>query len=155
MRVFTMAFFLSHLSVLSTPAGQHGDIETEAERLRGEARRGGGGGGGALGMCPANRVRCIAAGQRGDIEAEAGRLRGEAAAAAVALSGRRRAAAGHLRMAVESCLADLAMAGSRFDVRIGWESLPQVRRRTACNGRCTMQPCRPSIYSIFCCMWTQ
>lgn len=40
----------------------------------------------------------------------------------------RRAAAGQLRKAVEGCLADLAMAGSRFDVRIGWEPcLPEVR----------------------------
>jgi hypothetical protein len=44
----------------------------------------------------------------------------------VALSGRRRAAAGHLRVAVESCLGELAMAGSRFDVRIGWEPCTQV-----------------------------
>ncbi len=69
------------------------------------------------------------AGQRGEIEAEVGRLRREAAAAAVALSRQRRAAAGHLRVAVESCLAELAMSGSRFDVRIGWEPWPQVRRQ--------------------------
>ena len=45
------------------------------------------------------------------------------------LSRRRRAAAGHLRVAVESCLAELAMAGSRFDVRIGWEPCAQVTAR--------------------------
>ena len=72
------------------------------------------------GMCRAN------AGQREDIEAEAGRARADAVAAAVDLSCRRRAAAGHLRVAVEACLAELAMAGSRFDVRIGWEPWPQV-----------------------------
>jgi hypothetical protein len=69
-------------------------------------------------------------GERSSIEAEAAGLRGGVAAAAAALSGRRRAAAGHLRVAVESCLAGLAMAGSRFDVRIGWEPCAQV---TACQ----------------------
>ena len=48
-------------------------------------------------------------------------------AAAAALSGRRRAAAGQLRVQVEACLADLAMKGSRFDVRIGWLPDSQVR----------------------------
>lgn len=39
---------------------------------------------------------------------------------------RRREAAGKLRAAVEACLTDLAMAGSRFDVRISWQAAKQV-----------------------------
>lgn len=42
------------------------------------------------------------------------------------LSRRRREAAGKLRVAVEAGLADLAMSGSRFDVRIGWDACHQV-----------------------------
>jgi hypothetical protein len=42
------------------------------------------------------------------------------------LSRRRREAAGKLRVAVEYGLADLAMSGSRFDVRIGWDACHQV-----------------------------
>ena len=42
-------------------------------------------------------------------------------AVAVQLSTARRAASTHLRQAVEGCLDRLAMAQSRFDVRIGWE----------------------------------
>lgn len=38
----------------------------------------------------------------------------------------RRAAAGQLRCAVEACLADLGMAGSRFDVRISWKPYAKV-----------------------------
>ena len=41
---------------------------------------------------------------------------------ALALSAARRAASSHLRVAVEGCLAELAMGQSRFDVRIGWEA---------------------------------
>ena len=52
--------------------------------------------------------------------------RAEVATAAAALSRARRAAAGQLRVAVEACLADLAMAGSRFDVRIGWLPDPKA-----------------------------
>ena len=44
----------------------------------------------------------------------------EAVSAAAELSSARRAAAGQLRVAVETCLADLAMAGCRFDVRVAW-----------------------------------
>lgn len=39
---------------------------------------------------------------------------------ALSLSLRRRATAAALRSAVEGCLRELAMGGSRFDVRIGW-----------------------------------
>ncbi|KAK9798188.1 hypothetical protein WJX73_001384 [Symbiochloris irregularis] len=53
-------------------------------------------------------------------------LQEKLAAVGVQLGGRRRAAAGKLRAAVESCLADLAMAGSRFDVRIGWQPSAQA-----------------------------
>lgn len=53
-------------------------------------------------------------------------MKQELAAEGTALSKRRRAAAGQLRVAVENCLADLAMAGSRFDVRIGWEPYAKV-----------------------------
>lgn len=53
-------------------------------------------------------------------------MKQELAVEGTALSKQRRAAAGQLRVAVESCLADLAMAGSRFDVRIGWEPYPKV-----------------------------
>ncbi|CAL5219355.1 g1171 [Coccomyxa viridis] len=60
-------------------------------------------------------------GKRGDVQATVRQLKAELAHEAVQLSQRRRAAAGSLRAAVESCLADLSMAGSRFDVRIGWE----------------------------------
>jgi len=42
------------------------------------------------------------------------------------LSRRRREAAGKLRVSVEHGLADLAMLGSRFDVRIGWDACYQV-----------------------------
>lgn len=42
------------------------------------------------------------------------------------LSRQRREAAGKLRVAVEAGLADLAMSGSRFDIRIGWEKASQV-----------------------------
>lgn len=87
-------------------------------------------------QCGATDLACTSAagisqmavnpGERGSIEAEAAGLRRGVSMTAVALSGRRRAAAGHLRVAVESCLAELAMAGSRFDVRIGWEPCPQV-----------------------------
>ena len=70
---------------------------------------------------------CVA-GQREGIEKEAAGAEAELAAAGAALSLRRRGAAGHLRAAVEAQLAELAMAGSRFDVRIGWESLPAVLR---------------------------
>ena len=38
------------------------------------------------------------------------------------LSVARRRASGHLRQAVEGSLRQLAMAHSRFDVRIGWEA---------------------------------
>lgn len=38
------------------------------------------------------------------------------------LSAARRRASGHLRQAVEASLQQLAMAQSRFDVRIGWEA---------------------------------
>lgn len=60
----------------------------------------------------------MAEGREG-IEREVREQRSAAATAGAALSARRRAAAGQLRVAVEACLADLAMAGSRFDVRIG------------------------------------
>ncbi|EIE25588.1 P-loop containing nucleoside triphosphate hydrolase protein [Coccomyxa subellipsoidea C-169] len=60
-------------------------------------------------------------GKREEIERTLRRMKQELAAEGTVLSKRRRAAAGQLRVAVESCLADLAMAGSRFDVRIGWE----------------------------------
>lgn len=40
------------------------------------------------------------------------------------LSARRRAAAVALRAAVEACLRQLAMGGSRFDVRISWQEEP-------------------------------
>lgn len=64
------------------------------------------------------------AGQREGIEAEAAASRRRLAAAGSKLSVRRRAAAGRLRASVEACLAQLAMGGCRFDVRIGWEPLP-------------------------------
>jgi DNA repair ATPase RecN len=49
-------------------------------------------------------------------------VRGELEAMALELSAARRGASSHLRTAVEGCLAELAMAQSRFDVRIGWEA---------------------------------
>ena len=66
-------------------------------------------------------------GKRGEVQAAVRQLKGELAHEAAQLSARRRAAAGALRAAVEGCLADLAMAGSRFDVRIGWEEHAKVR----------------------------
>ncbi|BDA41836.1 DNA repair protein RecN [Coccomyxa sp. Obi] len=64
-------------------------------------------------------------GQREELESRLRRMKQELAAEGTALSKQRRAAAGQLRVAVEGCLADLAMAGSRFDVRIGWEPYPK------------------------------
>ncbi|KAK9819715.1 hypothetical protein WJX72_001582 [[Myrmecia] bisecta] len=61
-------------------------------------------------------------GRRDKVEATIVRLRGEVVEDAVVLSQKRRAAAGKLCSAVESCLRDLAMAGSRFDVRIDWQA---------------------------------
>ena len=61
-------------------------------------------------------------------------LKGELAREAVQLSQRRRAAASALRAAVESCLADLSMAGSRFDIRIGWEEHAKVSASCAPPG---------------------
>jgi len=66
------------------------------------------------------------------LEAAAQQARAEVAAAAAELSNARRAAAGQLRVAVEACLADLAMQGSRFDVRIGWLPDDNVRFDPAC-----------------------
>ena len=60
------------------------------------------------------------------MQARARQLKAALAQEALQLSQRRRAAAGYLRAAVESCLADLSMAGSRFDVRIGWEEHAKV-----------------------------
>ena len=60
------------------------------------------------------------------MQATVRQLKVELAQEAVQLSQRRRAAAGSLRAAVEACLADLSMAGSRFDVRIGWEEHAKV-----------------------------
>ena len=65
-------------------------------------------------------------GNRGEVQARVRQLKAELAQEALQLSQRRRAAAGSLRAAVESCLADLSMAGSRFDVRIGWEEHAKV-----------------------------
>lgn len=59
-------------------------------------------------------------------EEAAAKFRESLARAAGKLSSRRREAAGKLRVAVENCLADLAMSGSRFDVRIGWEALVRL-----------------------------
>lgn len=74
------------------------------------------------------------AGKRGDVQATVRQLKAELAQEAVQLSQRRRAAAGSLRAAVEACLADLSMAGSRFDVRIGWEEHPKVSAVRALPG---------------------
>ncbi len=65
------------------------------------------------------------AGQQSVWEAEAAQLRKQLLADALAVSQRRQAAAGQLRLSVERCLRDLAMGGSRFDVRISWEPVPQ------------------------------
>ena len=53
-------------------------------------------------------------------------LQEKLAEAGTRLGVRRRAAAGRLRAAVEACLSDLAMAGSRFDVRISWQAAAEV-----------------------------
>ena len=71
-------------------------------------------------------LHVVDAGRRDELEAAVLQGRAEVAAAAAELSGARRAAAGQLRVAVEACLADLAMA-SRFDVRIGWLPDPKVQ----------------------------
>ena len=80
---------------------------------------------------PARPSRCplhvSCAGRRDELEAAAQQARAEVATAAAELSNARRAAAGQLRVAVEACLADLAMAGNRFDVRIGWIPDPKVQ----------------------------
>lgn len=67
-------------------------------------------------------------------------MKQELAAEGTELSKQRRAAAGQLRVAVETCLADLAMAGSRFDVRIGWEPYAKVRH-PAFHLSCTSRSC--------------
>ena len=54
-------------------------------------------------------------------------LQQKLAEAGTQLGVKRREAAGKLRAAVEACLADMAMAGSRFDVRISWQAASQVR----------------------------
>lgn len=56
---------------------------------------------------------------------------------ALQLSRRRQAAAGQLRVSTESCLRDLAMGGSRFDVRVMWEAAaaPHVPGSGARGGR--------------------
>lgn len=59
-------------------------------------------------------------------EAESAQLQAELSSTALELSARRQDAAGRLRAAVEHCLSDLAMAGTRFDVRISWQQAPQV-----------------------------
>ncbi|GAB4813044.1 hypothetical protein N2152v2_000090 [Parachlorella kessleri] len=59
-------------------------------------------------------------GQRDQLEAREAQLLAQVQQGAIALSERRRQAAGRLRAAVESLLGDLAMAGSRFDVRVSW-----------------------------------
>ena len=68
-----------------------------------------------------------ASGSREQKVAAAESLQAAVAAEGAALSQQRREAAGKLRCAVEGCLADLAMSGARFDVRIGWEQQPEVR----------------------------
>ena len=78
------------------------------------------------------RLMLWPAGKRGDVQATVRQLKAELAKEAAQLSQRRRAAAGSLRAAVESCLADLSMAGSRFDVRIGWEEHAKVSARLDC-----------------------
>lgn len=50
------------------------------------------------------------------------RLKSALVATGTSLSAARRRASGHLRQAVEASLQQLAMAQSRFDVRIGWEA---------------------------------
>ncbi|EFJ47154.1 hypothetical protein VOLCADRAFT_117930 [Volvox carteri f. nagariensis] len=64
-------------------------------------------------------------GQREEWEAQLGVLVDEIRTTALQLSSCRRAAAAALRSAVESCLRELAMGGSRFDVRIGWAEEPR------------------------------
>ncbi|GIL53523.1 hypothetical protein Vafri_9112 [Volvox africanus] len=68
-------------------------------------------------------------GQRAEWEAQLEAVVSELRSTALQLSSRRRAAAAALRSAVEGCLRDLAMGGSRFDVRIGW-----AEDRTAMEG---------------------
>ncbi|GLC69764.1 hypothetical protein PLESTF_000877600 [Pleodorina starrii] len=96
-------------------------------------RRGGGGGSGGSRIVSTEQLLEVAEecssklasyyemeGQREDWEAQLESLVGDVRATALQLSSRRRAAAASLRGAVESCLRELAMGGSRFDVRIGW-----------------------------------
>ncbi|KXZ53683.1 hypothetical protein GPECTOR_6g600 [Gonium pectorale] len=59
-------------------------------------------------------------GQREGWEAELDELAATLRGLALQLTVRRRAAAAALRSSVEACLRELAMGGSRFDVRIGW-----------------------------------
>ena len=46
---------------------------------------------------------------------------------ALQLSRQRQAAVPFLKMAVEACLADLAMPGSCFDIQLAWEPAHEVR----------------------------
>ncbi|GIL84863.1 hypothetical protein Vretifemale_13442 [Volvox reticuliferus] len=104
--------------------------------------RGGGGGGGVSRIISTEQLlevaeECAAKlaayyemeGQRPEWEAQLETLVSDIRGTALLLSSRRRAAAAALRSAVEGCLRDLAMGGSRFDVRIGW-----AEDRTAAEG---------------------
>lgn len=79
------------------------------------------------------------AGSRDDKERLRESLQGRLAAQGSELSRKRKEVAGRLRVAVEASLADLAMAGSRFDIRIGWEQAAQV---------CQIQPKYSQIDSL-------
>lgn len=84
------------------------------------------------------------AGQRVSMEQQAEQLQTQLAAQGASLSERRRGAAGYLRTAVEAALSQLCMAGSRFDVRIGWELLSQVPLFSRCSLLSPYGSCKPA-----------
>ena len=66
------------------------------------------------------------AGRHDEILEEIMKTEAEMLGAALQLSRQRRAAVQPLKEAVESCLADLAMPGSCFDIAFRWESACEV-----------------------------
>ncbi len=70
--------------------------------------------------------RACIAGKQEQIELEASQNQAEVMDLALDLSRQRLAAVPYLKMAVEACLADLAMPGSCFDIQLAWEPADEV-----------------------------
>lgn len=72
---------------------------------------------------------CVGTGE--ELQGQQEVLQNQLQEAAVQLSTRRRAAAGKLKAAVETCLSSLAMSGSQFSAEICWRAAEQVGSMTA------------------------